>query len=123
MSDLERNYSFLRAYVKGEAAIGFWNMIGKIVGAGNALILISHLEVFQYGTYILIIAFYSLLSGFISPILQGVILNDIGRFIGEGNEASAKRLYLETVCVRLCTALIIAIVVFWGADIVAQYYD
>ena len=121
MSD--KNHSFLKSYVKGEVLLGGWGIVAKLLGAVNAFIIISNLEVFKYGVYILVLSVYSIFSGFFLKSLIGVIFNDISRFLAKGDESSAKKLYLENFKFRVFSSLFLSLFLFFGANIVADFYD
>lgn len=116
-------YSFLRSYMRGETLTAGWRVVGNILMLLNTFLLISYLDVFKYGVYLLAIAFYTLVAGFFLRPLQGVILNDVIRFIQEKREENAKKLFLENAIVRLSIALALIPILFWGADLAAELYD
>ena len=116
-------YSFLSSYVRGEVLSGGWTVLNKVVAGINAFIVLSHLEVFTYGVYVLIFAFVSLVTGLFQKPFADVVQNDIARFIGEKKEAEAKKLFLENLVVRATVALLLSLATFFGADIIARYYD
>jgi len=117
-----RSNSFLKSYIRGEMLLGGWNTIGKVLTAISALLVITHLSIFTYGAYILIFAFHSLVAGLFLSFLENVVFNDIARFISEGKESSAKRLFLEITAVRIITGAVLTVGIFLGAHIVANFY-
>lgn len=119
----KKEFSFLSSFIKGETLFGGWGFVGSLIMLLNTYLIVSSLEVFHYGVYILIIAFFSLLSHLFLGPLQSVVLNDITRFIGEGDKARAKRLFLENTALQLISALVLSVAVFIGADFVASWYD
>jgi len=121
MSD--KNHSFLKSYIKGESLIGFWSVIVKLISAAIAFIVISNLDVFKYGVYILILSGYSFLASLFLKPLQGVIFNDISRFYSEDGKGKAKKLYLEMFKLRIFTGIILSLILFFTANIVASFYD
>ncbi len=122
MENPEKKYSFLKTYIKGETAIGFWNIVSRGLGGLSAILIISHLDVYKYGIYLLALSFYSLAEGFFLSPLNNVIFNDINRFIGEKKEAEAKKLFNEFFILRGLIAVILSAVVFLGADVAADFY-
>ena len=122
MVQLEEKHSFLKSYIKGEAFFGFWNIINKGITAINILLVITYLDVYKYGVYLLIMSFYTLVADIFLAPLQETIFNDISRYVANKRESSAKKLYLENFTIRMTLAFLSCIFVFWGAKIVAGYY-
>jgi len=117
-----KEFSFLNSYIKGETLMGGWGVIDTGLASLSAFLLVSYLKVFDYGVYLLVIAFFSLVSGLSIDLLQGVVFNDVARFIGEGEEARAKRLFLENTVFQLSIAFLLSAAVFMGAELVASWY-
>lgn len=115
--------SFLRSYLKGESLYWFWGLLEKLVTAAGAFFILSELDVYKYGVYILLFSFYSLTAGIFLQPLQEVIFNDMTRFAAAGKIAEAKKLFLENWVGRMIFALFLFLGLFFGADFVARYYD
>ena len=122
MAELEEKHSFLKTYIKGEALFGFWNIANKGITAINILLIISFLDVYKYGVYLLIMSFYTLVADIFLAPLQETIFNDISRYVADKKESSAKKLYLENFIIRMILAFLSCLFVFLGAKIVASYY-
>lgn len=122
MENPEKNYSFFKTYIKGEASIGFWNIVSRGLGGLSAILIITRLDVYKYGIYLLVLSFYSLAEGFFLSPLNNVIFNDINRFLGKNKEAEAKKLFNEFFVMRGIIAVVLSVAVFLGADIVADIY-
>lgn len=122
MVNLKKNYSFMETYIKGEALIGFWNLVSKGLGGISSFLIIANLDVFKYGVFLLVISFYSLIADLFLGPLVGLVFNDINRFIGENKEDKAKKLFKEFFIIRGIIAVILSVGVFLGADIVASFY-
>jgi len=118
-----RQYSFFHSYFSGEALIGVWNFVGKGIAALNILLIIGSLDVFKYGVYILVLAFYSFVAAIPFKLLATVITNDLIRYEHEGERARAKRLFWEAFSIRMGFAAVLALGTFFSADIVAHFYD
>jgi len=114
---------FLKSYLRGEALYWFWGLLEKLVTAVGAFFILSELDVYKYGVYILLFSFYSLTAGIFLQPLQEVIFNDLTRFAAAGKIAEAKRLFLENWVVRMIFAVLLFLGLFFGADLIARYYD
>jgi len=123
VQNLERNYSFTRSYLRGEALFGFWNVVSKGLAAANAFLILSFLDLHSYGVYILVLSLYELFGGFFFDTLAGVVFSDVTRFIGEGQEEKAKKLFLENTFVRFGFAVILAASFLLGAAVIAEHYS
>lgn len=123
MANPKKSYSFLKTYIKGETLIGFWNIVSKGLGGVSSFLIIAHLDVYKYGVYLLVVSFYSLVADLFLGPLVSLVFNDINRFIGENKEDKAKKLFKEFFVIRGIIAVILFLSVFFGADIVANFYD
>ena len=115
-------YSFSGSFIRGETLYGFWNVVLKIISIFNSFLVISFLSVYQFGVYKLILSFVAVVSSFLFDGLNGVVINDIGRFLGENNVSSAKKLFREYAVIKITLGVALAVVVFIGSNTVAQYY-
>lgn len=122
MSHYQTKHSFLSAYFRGETITGSWQIITKTLSVISAFLIISNLDIFKYGTYVLLFAFFSLVAALFLRPLEDVVVNDVVRYIADGREDKAKRLYLENTSIRSLTAIILSVSLFFGAEIVAEYY-
>ncbi len=122
MDNSNKKYSFLRSYIHGEVAFGFWGFVSKGLVGVNALLIISQLDVYRYGLYVLIFAFYSLVTSVTLRPMSQVIFNDIARFNTEGRVDKAKKLFLENFFIRMSIAVFLFLGVFFGADVIARFY-
>ena len=105
-------FSFSHSFIQGEAALGFWAFAKKGVGAVNSFLIISSLSIYQFGVYQLVLAAYSFASDFFHGLFATVTGNDLMRYIGEGREDKAKKLFFEYAAFRLIMGLIPAVALF-----------
>ena len=114
-------FSFLNKFLSGEANFAFWDFVSKGIGFLNTVIIISALSIYQYGIFQLLLSLYAILSNFLY-LGGGVVGNDIMRFIGEGREDRAKRLFFEYHSGRIFGAVVIGLLLFFGADFLSFRY-
>ncbi|MFY9462912.1 MAG: oligosaccharide flippase family protein [Candidatus Sungiibacteriota bacterium] len=126
MEGADKKLSFARSFVHGELHLGFWSFVKKSAGALDSFFILRSLTLYQFGVYQLLISFYGILSDFFHDVFGEVASNDIARFIGEGKEDRAKRLFFEYAFFRLvmagipCAALFFAVPLFssrYGSEI------
>lgn len=115
--------SFLKSYFRGESLYWFWGLLEKLVTAAGAFFILSELDIYKYGVYILLFSLYSLTAGIFLQPLQEVIFNDLTRFAAAGKAAEAKRLFLENWIVRMIFSVLLFLGLFFGAGLIARYYD
>lgn len=114
--------SFLRRFLGGEAQFAFWEFVSKGVGAANFFLIVSALTLYEYGVFQLLLSLYAILSSFLS-LGGGVVGNDVMRFIGEGNESKAKRLFAQYHGLRIAGILLIGLFLFFGSDLLSFKYS
>lgn len=122
MTASQNNFSFRRSFVRGELHMGFWSFLKKGTGALDSFFVLSSLSLYQFGVYQLLLSFYAILSDFFHDVFSEVITNDITRFIGEGREDKAKRLFYDYTAFRFGMALIPWIAVLFLAPVIGRYY-
>lgn len=119
----QKRPSFMSSYIRGETTLGLWRLISRGLSGVSGLIILSNLDLFNYGTYILLFAFYMSISSPLFRLLSAPVFNDIVRFIGKGEEAHAKKLFFEIAVVRIVLVSIVALLVwFIGSGIVEHFY-
>lgn len=108
--------SFVKNFLRGEIAYGFWGGVTTAVGAVNTFLIISALTIYQYGVFQLLLSSYAFLAVLIG--LGGeTVRNDLLRLVGEGQEAAAKKIFLENTVFRLATGVVLWALVFFNADL------
>lgn len=122
MPEQERKpVSFSRSFIEGEVALGFWSFAKKAAGALDAFLILRVFTLYQFGAYQLLLSFYTILSDFFHDAFAEVVATDLGRAVGEKNEAQAKRLFREYALFRMGAAAIPWAVLFFAAPAVAAY--
>lgn len=114
--------SFLKNYLKGEASYGFWNIITRLVAAVNTFITLSYLTLYEYGSFQLLLVTYAGAAVFLN-IGGGVIRNDILRFEAEGRSADAKKLFFESLVLKIIIGVILCLAVFYFAPVLSFKYS
>lgn len=122
MGASREQFSFRRSFLSGELHLGFWSFVKKGAGALDSLIVLSALSVHQFGVYQLLLAFYGVLSNFFHDAFGAVVGNDLARFLGEGREDKAKRLFLEYAGFKIAMAVIPAAALWMIAPIAGARY-
>jgi len=122
MREKQEEASFARSFVRGELHLGFWSFVKKGAGALDSVIVLSALSVHEFGVYQLLLSFYGALSTIFQGVFSAVAGNDLARFLGEGAEAKAKRLFFEYAGFRIAMALIPAAALWIGAPIAGLRY-
>ncbi len=123
MSKEQKQQSFFSSFVSGETSFGVWNGVSKVLNLTNAFIVIGFLSLYEFGVYQLVLATYGLVGSFFLKSLNGVVLNDIVRFVSEKKENYAKRLFYEFAILKIALGIILWLGLFFISDIIAGYYD
>jgi len=121
--DNEPKESFSKSFIKGEATFGFWNIASKALGFLGSILVVKYTSLYEFGVYQLVLAFHGLIGSFFMKLLSAVSLNDILRFIGEKREDLAKKLFHQYAFFKISIGVFVFASVFWGAEIIASYYD
>lgn len=116
-----QEHSLLNKFIGGETSFGFWDSISKAIGLVNTFFIITALSLYQYGVFQLLLSIYAIFSNFLS-LGMGVVNNDILRFIGEGKEDKAKRLFFEYNGIRVVVCLLVAAFLFFTPEVLSRWY-
>lgn len=122
MNEDKKNFSFKKSFMRGELHMGLWSFLKKGTGALDSFFILSSLSLYQFGVYQLLLSLYAILSDFFHDVFGEVITNDITRFIGEGREDKAKRLFYDYTIFRFGMALIPCIAILFLAPVIGRYY-
>jgi O-antigen/teichoic acid export membrane protein len=113
--------SLTRSFVTGESLFAFWGFISRGIGFFNSLIIISSLTVYQYGVFQLILSLEAIAATMVS-LGADVAGNDVMRYIGEGKESYAKKLFAEYTIVRTVIGLVVALLFFIAPPFLSSIY-
>lgn len=122
MDEKRAHVSLGKSFVQGELHLGFWSFVKKGAGALDSFLILSSLSLYQFGVYQLLLSFYGILSDFFHDMFGEVVSNDLARFIGEGKEDRAKRLFFEYALFRLMMAGIPCAALFFAAPLFPSRY-
>jgi O-antigen/teichoic acid export membrane protein len=103
--------SLTRLFVRGESLYVFWGFVSRGIGFFNSIIIISSLTIYQYGVFQLILSLEAIASTIVA-LGASVCGNEVMRYIGEGKESHAKKLFAEYGIIRITASLIVAALFF-----------
>ncbi|MBX4210356.1 oligosaccharide flippase family protein [Candidatus Parcubacteria bacterium] len=101
MAKDKEDIKFAKTFIEGEFHLGLWSYIKKGVSVLDSFFILRSLSLYQFGVYQLLLTLYAFLSDVFHDLFAGVISNDIVRFVGEGKESYAKKLFLEYAVFRI----------------------
>lgn len=87
------------------------------------LIVLKQLSLYQYGVAELVLSIAGLLAIFILPGLHYVVVADMSRERGLGDEKRSREILHDYVRLRYVCALIPWALLFFGAEVVSHYYN
>lgn len=122
MESNSSKFSFSKKFLSGEAHYGFWDSVAEVLGFVNTFFIITALSLTEYGVFQLLLSLYAIFSNFLS-LGGGVVGNDMLRFVGEGKEPEAKRLFAEYHGTRLILAVFVAIFMVYGSTVLTHWYS
>lgn len=94
-------FNFSHHFFRGEIAMGFWSYAKKVATFAISFFILKALTVYQFGVYQLLLSLYAIVSDVVHDAFSPIVVNDLNRFIGEGREREAKRLFLEYSAFRI----------------------
>src|SRR3989344_4691667 len=123
MSEPVARASFSELFIWAASRRQIFNIALQALGLASSFVVLGALSVHQFGLYQLILAAVAIAGAFTSGLFDDVVTNEIGQSLAEGRPESAKRLFRQFFIVKIFLALAVAAILFFGADLVARYYD
>lgn len=120
---MSENYSFSKKFIEGEVLSTFWNLAIKFVVLINSVIILTLLTVYDFGLYQLVISFITIANSLALGGIDAIVEVGVSRLIGQANIKSAKKLFLEYAGVKIVLSAVFAVLVFFGAEIISNYYN
>lgn len=109
-------------FVKGEALKRVYDTSAMGTGLVNSFLVISHLSVFAFGLYQLILAFVSILDGLSVKNIDGPITTEMRHHFKNGEKEKAKKIFKEIALWRIGYGIVVGAGIFAGAGIIADWY-
>ncbi|MBU1036494.1 oligosaccharide flippase family protein [Patescibacteria group bacterium] len=120
---LDHTYNFFKQSVKGGFFYSSLGVLVKILVVVNVFFILRYLSIYEYGVYKLAFSLYVIGSGLLLSGLDGIVLNDVSNYLARKNRPSIKRLLFEFSGVRILLGILAWAVVFFGAQLIAVYYN
>ncbi len=118
----DQKKSLVDYVVRAEVGKRVFDGLDKLFTFANSYLIISALSIFSFGFYQLILSFVSILRGFSVKFFDGLVAIDMRRYFNVGKRDFAKRLFLENVVFKLGIGIIVTVVVFLSAHLIANLY-
>ena len=119
---MAKEYSFSQKFIEGEVKSGFWNTALYGVVALNSFVIVYFLSIYEYGVYQLILSVVALAESLTVGILDDVIFSDLSRYIGNGNNISAKKLFKEYAIFRIGSSIFLAVLIILFSSLISAHY-
>lgn len=117
-----KNYSLRQSFLGGELALLSWESFERLLSAANVFLMLKFLNLYEFGVYQLVLAFYSIVASFLLDSIHEVVSNDLSRFLKEKNFDLFKRLFTEYGFFRIGFGLIAAVVIFFFSGFFSHLY-
>lgn len=120
---MQKNPSFSELFIWASARSQFLNVLVRVIALASSFLILKVLSVYEFGLYQLILAAVALAQSVNSGLFDDIAVNEIARSFADGLTSRAKRLFREYFFVKLLIGALAAAVLYFGAGIVASYYD
>ena len=114
--------SLSRKIGEGVFWLGSHSIVVKIVGLLTVFLILRRLSVYEYGVSELVFSVVGILSLFLLPGLNDLILFEFGREKGRENLGTMKKLFFDYAKLGLVLGIVLWVILFFGADIISDYY-
>jgi O-antigen/teichoic acid export membrane protein len=104
----------------------FWDSVGsvaiKALSFISVFLVLTHLNVHEYGLVELALSVFSLFGIFLLPGLNAVVIADMGIEKSKNNISQAKSIYWNYFYLQLALSIIAWSIVFFGSHLIASVY-
>ena len=104
----------------------FWfgsnNIVLKAIGLASVFLILRRLSVYEYGVSELVFSVVSMMSLFLLPGLNDLILSEFGRERGQENLGAMKKLFFDYAKLGLILGIILWFILFFCADVISNHY-
>ena len=108
---------------KGTLWYGSGNIMLKVVSITTTFVVLGHMSVYSYGLVTLVLSLVPLVGFILLPGLHEVVISDMGVEKGKGNWGKVKDIFVNFFLLKLVLSVVAWAVLFFGADIIASYYE
>jgi len=110
-----------KKFITGEAYYRLSALLTKGLGFFSTLLVLHALTLYQYGVLQLLLSIFGV--GMVVFYLAGnVISTDVQRFIAEGKEAHAKKLFIEYNTIRMLLGVLLMLGMIVGTPLLSHWY-
>lgn len=96
----------------------------SLFGFGSAFFILRDLSVYEFGAYQLVLSLIAIANSFnFMEVFDGIVTLDMRRYFNQEKRDLSKKIFLENAFLRIGLGLVITLVVFVGADLIARHYD
>lgn len=114
--------SLFRIVSEGTFWISASTLIVKVVSLAAVFIILKRLGVAEYGTLELVLSVTSLMSIFLLPGLDMLVVADMGSEKGRGEYSKARNILSAYLVLQLILSILAWALVFFGASYFARFY-
>lgn len=114
--------SILRTASEGTLWTSGGTIILKVIGLVTIFLILHRLSVYEYGLVQLVLSIIPLFSIFVLPGMSSVVVADMGVARGKGDHGEVRAIFLNYFLLQSLLAVCAWAIVFFGADIIANYY-
>jgi len=107
----------------GVAWVSTSSAIIKVVGILYTILVLGHLSVYEFGVVELLLSIPPLMSILSMPGLEQVVMSDIGKERGHGNQKHMQYILESYMTLRIPLAILSWALMFFSAPYVEQYYN
>jgi len=114
--------SILRTIGEGTLWTSGSTVLLKVIGLATIFLILHRLSVYEYGLVQLVLSILPLFSIFLLPGMSSVVVADMGVARGEGDRGEMRAIFSNYFLLQVLLAICAWAIVFFGADIIANYY-
>lgn len=109
-------------FVKNLSLDKLYNYSSRALRLVNSFLIITHLSVFHFGLYQLVLSFVRILESFNIKGLDDPLTTEMRHYLKNDLTDRAKRIFFEMAVWRTALALVLGAAVFAGSGMVARWY-
>lgn len=118
----DQNKPLTHYFLLAETTKRVYDGLSKLISLANSFFIITSLSVFHFGFYQLILSFISVIRSLGMKFFDGLITVDMRRYFNVQKPDFAKKIFTESAVLKISIAILITLLVFFGAPAIANFY-
>lgn len=122
LNNLDQIGSIPRFLIKGEGSLRLWESIASALSLVNSFLILTSLSLHQFGLYQLVLSLVTVVGGFNTDSLDGIVSVEMRRNLNQNKVSWVKKIFSEYFRLKILISFLLTAAVFIGSFWAANLY-